>query len=301
MSNGTYGTIKPSLINPQMDVEIWYHYRPTRNSEDESFKNFKKIDNVSEMFSNSTCDTTLKDTTLPGMYNLKLPLTYFNKKGIYTVYIKPKEIECTIKDIGALSAYPDVRGVVLDMNDVDTENSSLFENGQLVGYRIDYIDNGLRQNYYRIITSNNKCEPIAQNLASSNTNSNGYRFNDSSTLTFLTVTPSTSPTYKANAQPFIGRVGQTIFITNTKFNPVSVEIELVEHDIETLTNVVEGNQVRSLDRGLVTTYNQDGEIYIQQEFFTLKDSYTKSDVYEVRKKKTDNIDFTQDYESIMNN
>ena len=32
---GTYGTVKPSLINPQMDVEIWYHYRPTRNSEDE--------------------------------------------------------------------------------------------------------------------------------------------------------------------------------------------------------------------------------------------------------------------------
>lgn len=40
---GTYGTVKPSLINPQMDVEIWYHYRPTRNSEDESFKNFKKL------------------------------------------------------------------------------------------------------------------------------------------------------------------------------------------------------------------------------------------------------------------
>ena len=90
MSNGTYGTIKPSLINPQMDVEIWYHYRPTRNSEDESFKNFKKIDNVSEMFSNSTCDTTLKDTTLPGMYNLKLPLTYFNKKGIRS---KPSNVQ----------------------------------------------------------------------------------------------------------------------------------------------------------------------------------------------------------------
>lgn len=298
--SGTYGIVKPSLINPQRDVEIWYHYRPTRNSEDESFKEFKKIENTTEMLGNSTCNNGLDDNTLPGMYNLKLPLTYFNRKGIYTVYIKPKEIECTIKDIGALSAYPGVRGIVLDMNDVDAEYTNLFENNQLVGYRIDYIDNGARQNLYRIVTSNHKCEPISQNLTSSNTNSNGYRYNDSSTLTFLTVTPSTSPSFKANAQPFIGRVGQKIFITNTEFNPVSVEIEIVEHDIETLTNAIEGDQVRSLDRGLVTTYNQDGEVYMQQEFYTVKDTYTQADVHEVRKKKVDNIDFTPTYESLIN-
>ena len=41
MANGTYGTIKPSLISSS-DVEIWYHYRPTRNTEDVNFSTFKQ-------------------------------------------------------------------------------------------------------------------------------------------------------------------------------------------------------------------------------------------------------------------
>lgn len=302
MSNGTYGTIKPSLINPSMDAEIWYHYRPDRNTEDESFSAFKRITDASEMLTNSYYSDGTSNVTLPGMYTLKLPLSYFNQKGIYTVYIKPREISCSIKDIGSLSAYPDIKGIVLDINSVSNEFSSLFENGNLVGYMIEYFDgNNNRESFYRIITTNNKCEPISQNLTSSNTNSNGYRFNDSSNLTFLTVTPSSSPSFKSNSTPFIGNVGQQIVLTNTKFEPISIEIELTEHDIETLSNSIEGNQIRNLDKGLVTTYNSDGEIYMQQEFYTLKDSYTGDNVYEVRKKKTENIDFTTDYDSIINN
>lgn len=304
MSNGTYGSIKPSIINPNLDAEVWYHYRPNRNVEDESFANFKKIENVSEILSSAKFEDDsqedLTDKTLPGMYNLKLPLAYFNKPGIYTVYIKPKEIVCEIKDIGALSAYPNIRGIVIDINQISSDYSYLFENGNLVGYRVEYIENGVRQDYFRIITTNNKCEPVSQNLTSSNTNSNGYRFNDSASWTFITLTPSSSPSFKSNSTPFIGKVEQKIIISNTKFSPVSIEIEMVEHDIETLTNAIEGNQIRTLDKGLVTTYNSNGEIYMQQEFYTLKDSYTNDNVYEVRKKKTDNIDFTADYESIVN-
>ena len=36
---------------------------------------------------------------LDGLYNLNLPLNKFNKKGFYTVYIKPKEIPVVIKDV----------------------------------------------------------------------------------------------------------------------------------------------------------------------------------------------------------
>lgn len=301
--NGTYGVVKPSLIDPSQDVEIWYHYRPTRNSEDTDFTSFKKVESPSSMLTNSEFEDTTgssADLRLPGMYNLSLPVSIFGNVGFYTVYIKPKEFSCTIKDVGALSAYPDIKGIVIDMNDVD--DRSMFSNDNLIGYRIEYYDYSgsslERQDYYRIITSNNNCEPISQNLTSSNTNSNGYRFNDSGTLSFITVTPSTSPSFKSNQKPYIGAPNQRIVITNTKFDPVMLEIEMVEHDIETVSTMLENDQIRSLDNGIVTTYNSDGEIYHQAEYYTVKNNYTTNSVYEVKRKRVDNIDTSMDYDEL---
>ena len=129
------------------------------------------------------------------MYNLNLPVDTFGKKGIYTIYIKPKEIKCTIADIGSLASYPDIKGIVLDMNMM--ENISDYTSDSLIGYRIEYLDsnNGTleRQDYYRIITSNQFCEPISQNLTTAHTTSKGYRFNENGTLMFITVPHLYSP------------------------------------------------------------------------------------------------------------
>lgn len=295
--NSTYGIVKPSLIDPSQDVEVFYHYRPSRSSEDSSFKQFKKISDVSSIFSNSEFENTDEsDMRLPGMYNLNLPVSIFGKKGIYTIYIKPKEIRCTIKDVGSLAAYPDVKGIIIDMNDV--ENQTLFDADKLVGYRVEYFEyegSGLRrQQYYRLITSNNMCEPVSQNLTSANTNANGYRFNGSGSLCFMTLTPSTSPSFKSNSKPYIGTPNQKIVITNTKFDPVMIELEMVDHDIETLSIMAEGEMVRNLENGRVSTYNFEGEIYKQMEFFTVKDNYTKNNVAEVKTDKSDNIDNSLD-------
>lgn len=295
--NSTYGIVKPSLIDPSQDVEVFYHYRPSRSSEDSSFKQFKKMSDVSSIFSNSEFENTDEtDMRLPGMYNLNLPVSIFGKKGIYTIYIKPKEIRCTIKDVGSLAAYPDVKGIIIDMNDV--ENQTLFDADKLVGYRVEYFEyegSGLRrQQYYRLITSNNMCEPVSQNLTSANTNANGYRFNGSGSLCFVTLTPSTSPSFKSNSKPYIGTPNQKIVITNTKFDPVMIELEMVDHDIETLSIMAEGEMVRNLENGRVSTYNFEGEIYKQMEFFTVKDNYTKNNVAEVKTDKSDNIDNSLD-------
>ena len=295
--NSTYAIVKPTLIAPAQDVEVFYHYRPSRSSEDSSFKQFKKISDVSSIFSNSEFENTDEtDMRLPGMYNLNLPVSIFGKKGIYTIYIKPKEIRCTIKDVGSLAAYPDVKGIIIDMNDV--ENQTLFDADKLVGYRVEYFEyegSGLRrQQYYRLITSNNMCEPVSQNLTSANTNANGYRFNGSGSLCFVTLTPSTSPSFKSNSKPYIGTPNQKIVITNTKFDPVMIELEMVDHDIETLSIMAEGEMVRNLENGRVSTYNFEGEIYKQMEFFTVKDNYTKNNVAEVKTDKSDNIDNSLD-------
>ena len=300
--NSTYGNVKSAFINPQKDVEIFYHYRPTLNSEDISYRNFKKIEDVSSVFTTVEIEDSAKNSNgapfpnaiLPGIYNLSLPVNIFGRKGFYTVFIRPKEIYCTITDVGALGAYPDVRGIILDMNNIDNDRA-MFGNDNLVGYRVEYLDTNLeRQDYYRLITSNNFAEPITQNLTSSNTNSNAYRFNESGTLVFLTLSPSTSPSFKASSKPYIGTPNQTIIISNTKFDPVCLRIEICENDFDTIATSIDGNQIRSLDNGILTTYNDDMEIFKQFEFYTLKDNYNKNAKFEVKKKRTSNIDNSVD-------
>jgi len=171
------------------------------------------------------------------------------------------------------------------------------ENNSLVGYRIIYIDdNGNRENYFRLITSNNRSEPIIQASNMSSNKSYVYRYNDSSTLSFITVTPSSAPSFKASAAPYIGKPTQQILIVNTLFEPIMLDIEITDKDINTITTMLEGSQLRDLDNGLVTTFDENNQIYHQSEHYTIKDSATGVPVYEVKKEKTDSIDFSQSIE-----
>lgn len=303
-NNNTYGIVRQALINPSQDAVIYYHYRPSRNVITPEYSKFTKLDNVSEMLSCSEVDTTESDTRLPGMYTLKMPTRIFNKKGIYTVYIVPKEIRCTIKDVGSLAAYPGVRGIILDYNSLPSDaDRELFKNDGLVGYRVEYYEyeDGLkRQDYYRIVTSNNLCSPVSQNLTSTNTNTNGYRFSQSGSLVFITLTPSTNPEFKGNAMPYIGCPNQTVSFVNTKFDPVCVEIEMTEHDIETVSYMLEGEQVRNYETGTVTTYNFEGEPYKQFEFSTIKDNYTKNNIAEAKLSRDNNFDDSLPLDQIKN-
>lgn len=308
MANNTYGTVKQALFNPSLDAEIYYYYRPTRSSESKDTIGFRKIEDVSQVLTNCELENPIigSDKILPGMYTLKLPVTIFGKPGIYTVYITPKEIECTILDIGALAAYPDIRGLVIDTNTIDPEYQSLFANDNLTGYRIEYFDydpqNGgtVRQEYFRLITSNGRCQPLSQNLTGNNSNSTGYTYNANGTLCFLTVTPSTAPSFKSNALPYIGKPSQKIVVKNTKFDPVCLEIEVADHDIETISVMLEGEQIRNLENGRVTTYNFDGEIYKQFEYSTVKDNYNRKEIAEAKLNKDGNIDRSLDLDTIRN-
>ena len=307
MANNTYGTVKQALFNPEVDVDIYYYYRPTRSSASPIFTGFKKIDNPATVLEVSNLETAEvgNDTRLPGMYNLKLPVSIFGNKGFYTVYIVPKEFECTIMDVGSLSAYPDIRGIVIDMNTV-AQNRPLFSDDNLTGYRVEYFDYDnnqggvVRQDYYRLITSCGLCQPVSQNTVSSNTTTTAYAYNASGSLCFITLTPSTAPSFKPNATPFIGVPNQKIVIKNTKFDPVCLEIEMADHDFETVSYMLEGEQLRNLENGRVSTYNFDGEIYKQFEYSTVKDNYNKKSVAEIKLDKAGNIDRTFNIENFRN-
>ena len=166
MAIGAYGTTIPiNIANVDIPnlVDISFVYHETRSYDSLSSGKFKHLDSSILTQAKREQEDTDVDEYIEGMYNLQLPLGEFNKKGFYTVYIKPKEIEAIITDVGNLTAFPNVRGLVLDTTQIQNASISTKarKNNELVGYRVIYLDeNGNREDYYRIITSNNKCEPV---------------------------------------------------------------------------------------------------------------------------------------------
>lgn len=289
--SGMYGTVKPADINIDSDVEIFYYYRPSLNSEDTNFKKFKKFDDPSKIL--TPCQSSSDNMSISGLFNLKLPLDIFNKKGIYTIYIRPSEINAEIIDVSTLAAFPDIRGVVFSKDALSAYTSS----NSLVGYRIEYLNKDMEKTgEFKIITSSNLAEPISYVLNNSSEKGTKYRYTMSGQTLFCTVTPSLATTFRPNNLPFIGNTGQSIKLVNTKFNPIMLELEFVNHDDETIAYMLEGDQLIDKDNAIITTFNNRGEIYHQSEYGVYKDSYGNP-LYEFKKNKS-NIDFTQNIDNL---
>jgi hypothetical protein len=300
MATGSYGTIRPADVSPD-DVDIILNYTPSRDDTD----NFvlTKLDAKTILrpyFNNNATGGNADVEILGGLYNLKLPADVFNKLGIYTLYIRPAEIRTRITDCGILSALPNVKGIVIDVNNVPSQFRNNFVNQGLIGFRVEYLnsDGTKIPNFFRMITSSFYCEPVIQNLTNTSQKSIRYRYTEGTTnLVFCTLSPSSSPTNKPNATPFIGQPNQDIVITNTYFNPVTTEIEIVEHDISTLAIALYGNQTKSIDDGIYTIYDSDNNIYKQYNLYEIKDQFNEL-LYEVRQDRGNNIDFTKNFTNI---
>lgn len=300
MALGTYGTKRPADVSPE-DVEILLNYTESR----ESTNNFvlKKLDPLSVLtpyVHNSNTGGENNVEILGGLYNLKLPATEFNNLGIYTLYIRPAEIRTTILDCGVLSSLPNVKGIVIDLNNVPQQYRNKFTNQGLVGFRIEYLnsDNSKIQNFYRIVTSSFYCEPVNTNLTNTNQKSVRYRYVEGgSNLIFCTLSPSSAPSNKPNATPFIGQPNQNIILTNTYFNPITIDVELAEHDIDSLAIALYGNQTKSIEDGIYTLYDNDLNIYKQYNLYEIRDEFNNL-LFEVRENRGDNIDFSKNFTNI---
>ena len=300
MATGSYGTIRPADVSPD-DVDIILNYTPSRDDTD----NFvlTKLDAKTILrpyFNNNNTGGNADVEILGGLYNLKLPADVFNKLGIYTLYIRPAEIRTRITDCGILSALPNVKGIVIDINNVPTQFRNNFINQGLIGFRVEYLnsDGTKIPNFFRMITSSFYCEPVIQNLTNTSQKSIRYRYTEGTTnLIFCTLSPSSSPTNKPNATPFIGQPNQDIVISNTYFNPVTTEIEIVEHDISTLALALYGNQTKSIDDGIYTIYDSENNIYKQYNLYEIRDQFNEL-LYEVRQDRGNNIDFTKNFTNI---
>jgi hypothetical protein len=203
---------------------------------------------------------------------------------------------------GILSSLPNVKGIVIDLTNVPSNFLTNFANQGLTGFRVEYYDptdNTKIPNFYRIITSNFYCEPVTQNLTNTQDKSIRYIYSQgSSNLVFCTLSPSSAPTNRPNAIPNIGQPNQNIVITNTFFNPISLEVEIVEHDISTLAIALYGNQTKSIDDGIYTIYDTSNNIYKQYNLYEIRDQLNDL-LYEVRQDRGDNIDFTKNFQTII--
>ncbi len=301
MAVGSYGTIRPADVSPA-DVDIYYHYVSGRTASAEV--QFEKLDNsqdiLTPVFHNENTGGKANTEILGGLYNLKLESSRFSELGIYTLYLRPKQIRTEVSDCGVLSSLPSVRGLVIDLNVIDPADRNKFVPQGLVGYRIEYLDadSGAKiPNFFRIVTSSFYCEPITSNLSNSSQKAIRYRYSDIATnLMFLTLTPSSSPTSRPNTIPFIGQPNQSIILSNTFFNPVMLEIDMVEHDATTLAHALYGNQSKSVEDGIYTIYDQNNNIYKQFNLYEIKDDVNET-LYEIREKR-DNIDESLNFDVI---
>lgn len=290
---GIYGTVRPADVSPN-DVEIFYSYAASRGVQSGPLTKIPNASDVLLKVNNPNTNQTFE--MFGGMYTLKLPVSIFSTVGIYTIIIKPIEIRTSIVDIGVLSAFPDINGLLFDISTIPTNFVNNFENNGLIGYRIEYLNPAASDtkinNTFTIITSNNRAEPVNQNLTNANQKAIRYRFNDNSTLIFCTVSPNSVPSVTPNAFPNIGQTNQPVIITNTFFNPIMVEVELVANDIDTLSYALYGNQSKSIEDGIYTIYNSLNQIYKQYDLYEIKDKFTGLPLFEIRQQRT-NIDFTK--------
>ena len=300
MAIGSYGTIRPSDVSPQ-DVEIIMNYTPTRDVTDQFV--LTKLDAptiLKPYFANSETGGNAGVEVLGGLYNLTLPANQFNALGIYTLYLRPAQIRTVITDCGVLSALPNVKGLIIDISNVPTQYQNKFVPQGLVGFRIEYLNNDGSKipNFFRVVTSSFYCEPVVSNEINTSQKSIRYRYVDGdSNLIFLTLSPSSSPTNKPNETPYIGQPDQDIIITNTFFNPISLEVEMVEYDISSLAIALYGNQTKSIDDGIYTIYDSQNNIYKQYNLYEIRDQFNAL-LYEVRQNRNDNIDFSKNFTNI---
>lgn len=296
MAVGIYGITRPADVSID-DIDIYYNYTPNRETSNNSIYKLDATQLMSYNYLPTDEQISGNENLLEGLYNLRLPASVFGQLGIYTVYIKPKRVVTTIIDCSVLSALPSVKGIVLDSTQLP---EGLRANNALQGYRIEYVDpttNNKVRNMVRYVVTSNKVVPVSDNVGNTSQKAIRYKFDDSGTLLFLQLTPSSSSDVKPNVSPSIGTPNQTIIISNTFFSPIVIEVDLVANTIDTLSDLVGGEQIKDVDNGILTYFDSNRVITRQFDIYEIKNDVGNVPLYEVKERRS-NIDETQNFDEV---
>jgi hypothetical protein len=296
MALGVTGIIRPSTVELK-DIEILYSFTPDRISQPSDFVTLETNNVLQKRFVSNGSSQVLQ-----GMYSLRLPYITFNQIGYYTIMMRPKQITATILDCGVLSQFPDQKGIILNSNDPNLQDlGDKFNPGGMCGFRIEYLDsNGdITPNLFSTVAYSNRCEAVSVPSNSSTQKSVLYRFNDSGSLIFLSVTPSTSPSIKPNAFPYIGIAGQQVILSNSYFDPQIIEIELTEYDLRKIALLVNGERTLNVGTGIENIYDEGRNILAQSTLYDIKDEF-ENPLYKV-KENNSTIQTDESWDSINAN
>lgn len=296
MALGVTGIIRPSTVDLS-DIEIFYSFTPDRITEPTNFTPLQTQDVLKKKLISTTSNQILQ-----GMYTLKLPSTTFNQIGYYTIMIRPKQITATIADCGVLSQFPDQKGIVLNTNNPDLLSlGDKLNPGGMCGFRIEYLDNNgvITPNLFSTVAYSNRCEAVSQPSNTSTQATVLYRLNNTGSLLFLSVTPSTSPSIKPNALPYIGIAGQQIILSNSYFDTQIIDIELTEYDLRKIALLVNGERTLNIETGIENIYDEQRNILAQSTLFDIKDEF-QNPLYKVKENNT-NINRSEGWDSINEN
>ena len=276
MAIGIYGTKKLADVNID-DVDILYSYAPTRESVgDEEMK---------PLFNNITNTDFRKLIGTDGIYKLRLPASVFKELGFYTIQIKPKTFETTILDCSYVVTN-DNNSIQISKKGIVIPTLQFLRTSRLIGYQIEYFDNNnvKIKNFSKIVTSSDLVS-ISPNNNNVTQGSVTYILDPGGNSLFLTVTPDESSLISRNQNTDIGSRGQKILISNTYFDPVTIEVEMTEHSIDTLAIALYGNSTRDLETGVLTYFDSNNRIYRQYNLYTQKKVFTNGNI-DIREERT---------------
>lgn len=287
MAVGIYGSKTLSDVDFN-SVDIFYAYSPDRNSLGDT--------QFSPLFNSITNNEFRQILGSSGGYKLRLPASVFNKLGFYVVLIKPKSFETTIVDCSYVVTSTD-QEIQISKKGIVIPKLQFQSNGSLVGYSIEYFDdNGIKiKNFHRIITSSDLVS-LSSNSSSSNPSSTSYSLDPNGTQLFLTLTPDENSLITNEQKPDLGHAGQKIIISNTFFDPVMMEINLVSNTIDTLSYALYGNSTRDLSNGLFSVFDENGFLYKQYNLLSQKSTFNNA-IIESKEERT-NINLNQNFFNI---
>lgn len=287
MAVGNYGNVRLSSCDYN-DVDILYSYSSNRETlGDTQFK---------PLFNSVTNNEFRKMLGGDGGYKLRLPASIFNKLGFYLLLIRPKVFQTQIVDCSFVITNND-QEIQISKKGIVIPKLQFQSTGSLVGYQIEYFDNnGVKiNNFHRIITSS---DLVSVNTSNNTTNASSttYVLDPNGNQLFITLTPDEASLITSEISSDLGRAGQQILLSNTFFDPVMIEVEMVDQNIKTLSYALYGQSTRDLETGVYSIFDEAGNLYKQYNLLTRKKVFTNGNI-DIKEERS-NIDRSQSFFNI---
>jgi hypothetical protein len=287
MAVGVYGNKKLADITFN-DCDIFYCYGANREILGDT--------QFVHLFNSITNNEFRKLTGADGGYKLRLPASVFNQLGFYLVLIKPKSFETTIVDCSFVVTNTD-QELQISKKGIVIPKLQFQGTGSLIGYQIEYFDDSGNKinNFHRIVTSSDLVS-VSSNSSSSSPSAISYVLDPNGTQLFLTLTPDEVSLISNEQKPDLGKAGQKIIISNTFFDPVMMEIEMVDQTIKTLSYGIFGNAVRDFSNGVLSIFDETGNLYKEYLLITRKSQFNQANL-DIKEEKV-NINLNQNFFNI---